>query len=99
MPVITMKPEDVLKAIEGYENELDPERKALEAFYRQFRCKACGGAVRKELNKSHAFADPGTLTARALLRCTVCNCLFDPHSGLVLELGNAAKTPEDIRGK
>ena len=87
-----MDPKDVWAAIEGYENELDPERVALEAFYRQFKCKRCGGPVQKEFSKSHAFSDPGTMNPRALLRCTSCRCLFDPHTGLVLELGDMSKT-------
>ncbi len=81
------------KAIEGYTNELDPEQKALDAFYKQFRCKRCGGPVQKEMVGSHAFNDPNTLVARACLRCQMCKCLFDPHSGLVVELGDTTKTP------
>ena len=95
MPIVTMKPEDVLKAIEGYENELDPERKSLDAFYRQFRCPKCKGAVQKELSPHHAFSDPGTMTPRALLRCMNCRCLLDPHTGLVVERGEM-KTPDGI---
>ena len=84
------------KAIEGYENELDAEQKGLEAFYRQFKCKRCGGPVQKELVASHAFSDSTTLVPRACLRCLNCKCLFDPHSGLVVELGNMKETPGGI---
>lgn len=96
MGIIEMDPADVLKSIAGYQNELAPELKGLESFYRQFNCKRCGGTCRKEYATSHAFSDPDTLNPRALLRCNQCRCLFDPHSGLVLELGDMTKTPSGI---
>lgn len=79
------------KAIEGYPNELDTERKSLDAFYRQFACQRCGGPMRKEISPKHVFSDPNTLAPRSVLRCTQCACLLDPHSGLLLELGDADK--------
>jgi hypothetical protein len=82
-----MNPELALKAIEGYRNELASEHRALEAFYRQFRCKRCGGPCQKELVQGHVFSDPDTLVPRACLRCPTCKCLFDPHSGILLDRG------------
>jgi hypothetical protein len=79
------------KTIEGYTNELAPEAKTLDAFYRQFRCQHCGGACQKETVPTHAFSDPDTLVPRSCLRCTVCKILFDPHSGLLLEGGEPAR--------
>jgi len=95
MPVVELNPEIALKAIEGYENELEPELVSLAAFYRQFVCPRCEGEVRKELSAGgerggHAFADKNYLTPRALLRCLDCSCLFDPHSGVVVERGKPA---------
>lgn len=89
-----LDPELAWKAIEGYQNELDPEQKALDAFYRQFRCKRCSGPVRKEYLTQHAFSDAETMGPRACLRCTLCKCLFDPHNGVILELGDMTKTPQ-----
>lgn len=94
MGVIEMDPADVLKAIAGYQNELDPEQKALDAFYRQFSCKVCGSTVQKEFSSKNAYTDPNTMNARALLRCTRCRCLFDPHTGIVLERGDTAMAPD-----
>lgn len=91
MPFVELDPEVALKAIEGFENELDPELISLAAFYRQFSCPRCKGEVRKELatgeNGGHAFADKNFVTPRSLLRCLACACLFDPHSGMVVERG------------
>ena len=85
MVIKPMDPALALKAIEGYQNELAPEAKALEAFYRQFTCKRCGGPCRKEFVRGHVFSDPNTLVPRSCLRCTSCQLLFDPHSGLLVE--------------
>lgn len=82
-----MDPALILKAIEGYENALAPEEKALEAFYRQFKCIRCGGAMRRENVAGHVFSDPDVLVPRSCLRCLDCQLLFDPHSGLVVEAG------------
>lgn len=86
-----MDPEAVLKAIEGYQDELYTEKKGLDAFYRQFRCKRkeCGGQVRKLTDPRHCFADPETIVARALLECVTCGLTFDPHTGIILERGDA----------
>ena len=83
----TLDPEVVLKLLEGQEDVLTPEVKKLEAFYRQFKCPNCKGSVRKEYSSGHAFSDPDTLVARALLRCIECDHLFDPHSGMTVERG------------
>jgi len=96
MYIREMDPELVWKAIEGYQNELELAPKALDAFYRQFRCPRCGSGCRKETIVRHAFADPNTLVPRCVLRCLSCEALFDPHSGIRLEMGNPAKVPPDI---
>ncbi len=83
------------KAIEGYQNELAPEQKVLDAFYRQHKCPRCEGDCRKEMMVRHAFA-PGTLVPRSVLRCHSCACLFDPHSNIIVEMGNLAKVEPAI---
>lgn len=88
MAFIEMDPELILRAVEGYKNELAPESEKLEAFYRQFTCKRCGSnMLAKETDTRHAFSDKDTLVPRSLLRCQTCQFLFDPHSGLVVEIG------------
>jgi hypothetical protein len=88
MPFIEMDPELALKAIEGFDDELAPAAKKLNAFYRQFSCKRCGStALSKEIELRHTFSDQDEVVPRSLLRCSVCNFLFDPHTGIVLEIG------------
>lgn len=96
MSFVELDPAIAWKAIEGYSNELAPEQKALDAFYRQFKCPRCGSECRREMLAKHMFSDPGTLVPRSVLRCTRCECLFDPHSGLRLEQGNLGKVQPDI---
>jgi len=97
MAYVTMSPELVRKAIEGIANVLEPEQVKLEAFYRQFKCGRCGGCYHKEFSARHAFPEGGEhLLARALLRCSACRALFDPFSGLYVEMGNPAAVPPAI---
>jgi hypothetical protein len=97
MPFVELDPEVARKAIEGFENELDGELVSLAAFYRQFTCPRCKGEVRREIaaggeQGGHAFADKNFMTPRSLLRCLSpdCSCLFDPHSGMIVERGKPA---------
>lgn len=88
---MTFRPLDPVlaaKMVEGYQNELEPQRRALEAFYRQSRCPKCKGQCKKEAVAGHAFGDPDTLVPRSCLRCLTCDLLFDPHSNLVVEMGD-----------
>lgn len=95
MPIfVEMDPELTLKLLEGYENELEPEQKGLDAFYRQFRCPRCHGPCDKySLGAEHAFGGD-TAVSRFGLKCKLCDCVFDPHSGLIVELGNAGNIGE-----
>lgn len=100
MPFVELDPEVARKAIEGFENELDGELASLAAFYRQFTCPRCKGEVRREFSTGpeggHAFADKNFMTARALLRCLACSCLFDPHSGMIVERGKPPPTIKSL---
>jgi hypothetical protein len=96
-PFVEMDPELARKAVEGYTNELAPERAKLDAFYRQFDCPQCKGtALHQEYVPKHAFGDPDIIVPRALLRCEFCRVLFDPHSGLIVERGATGLVPVDV---
>lgn len=88
-----MDPELALLAIEGHEDVLRPEADRLDGFYRTFSCPRCKGPLQKEFDMRHAYADPATMNARALLRCGNCKYLLDPHSNLVVEYGDVSKIP------
>jgi len=92
-----MDPELVLKAIEGYQNELEPAKNVQDAFYRQAECPRCGSrhVERAFISVDHAFSSEDLLP-RSGMKCALCDCLFDPHTGLILELGNVGKIKERV---
>lgn len=93
-----MDPELALKLSEGYPDVLSGETRKQEAFYRQFPCPRCGGPCdRHFLGVSHAFPQDGeTLLPRSGLRCNLCDCVFDPHTGLIVQLGNPGRIQERL---
>ncbi len=90
-----MDPELALRLIEGYQDELSPEAKKQETFYRQFRCKNCQTELQQEIDAKTCFRN-GAILPKALLRCALCGYLVDPETGLILSSGNPAKVPEEI---
>lgn len=91
-----MDPELALKLLEGYENELAPAQKVQDAFYRNMVCPRCGGQCQKEfISADHTFGG-SSLIPRSGLKCSMCDCIFDPHSGVILELGNPGNIPARI---
>jgi hypothetical protein len=84
----TLDPALAAKMVEGYTNELEPQRKALDAFYRNCICPKCKGRCEREPVQGHVFGDPNVFVPRSCLRCKTCDCLFDPHSNIVLEMGD-----------
>lgn len=88
--------QDVLAALleeHADEDILTQKASDLESFYKSTKCPKCGGACRKEYNAKHAFSDPQSPVARALLWCNDCGAHFDPHSGIRLVEGNLGNIP------
>lgn len=88
-----LDPAVALRAIEGFVDELLPEAEKLDELYDSFTCPRGCGRLQRETDPRHAFADPGTLVPRSLLRCSNCGFLIEPHTRVVLESGNASKIP------
>ena len=94
-----LKPADprvLLKMLEGRVDIVTPMALERENFYRAQECPTCGGSslIRKADAKSIFRAnDP---MPRYLLCCRDCDCLLDPHSGILLSMGNAAKAMEPM---
>lgn len=85
-----------LKLVEGYTDELTPENRKMEAFYRSYgNCKRCGDGLRKEFDVRTAY-DHDDLLPHALLRCDNCGFLADPFTGLIVESGSPAKIPRSV---
>ncbi len=68
------------------------EHKKAEALYRQHT--HCPNGCGPTMEKSHggvafAFADPGWLIPRCLMKCHACACVINPFDGMLVERGNA----------
>ena len=85
-----MNSEDIFKAIEGHEDVLTKAVKDRDTFYGNFQCPRCDSDLHKEFDSTRVF-DGKNLVAKAFLRCAICKYLIDPHSGLVLEMGDPSK--------
>ena len=97
MPYVEMKATDVFALLEGQEPILEGEQKKADSFYRQFACPTCKGtSLGKRFEPRHAFSDPNWLIPRATLLCNECGCHFDPHSNIIISIGNRAKVPSPI---
>jgi hypothetical protein len=98
MPVYReLDPATILAAIAGIPNEIEGPLRVQEAFYRQQRCHSCGSQhLTRQTDTRHCFADPDSIVARSLLRCTECHYLFDPHTGMTIEMGNPGRIPDPV---
>jgi hypothetical protein len=97
MAFVELKPEVVFAALEGHKNILVGEQEKMDAYYRQFICPSCKSpSLSKRFIPGHAYSDPSYTLARATLLCNECKCHFDPHSGLILEVGNPARVSPHI---
>lgn len=92
MPFQEMDPELVLRAIEGYQDELTPAAEAQSERLQKFRCPRCRGGLHKEFDIRTCFK-PTEMLPQPLLRCRNCGYLIDPETRLVVEFGNASKIP------
>ncbi len=91
MQLKCMDPEETLRLLEGHKDIITPLAEARERFYKEQECPSCGStSFTRSTNARIAFrgSDP---IARYLLSCQDCGCTFDPHSKMVLEMGNRAK--------
>ena len=79
------------KLLEGREDVISPLAEERKNFYKNQSCPSCqGNALTQEGDSTTIFRGDDPLP-RYLLRCDNCDCLSDPHSGIVLSLGNKAK--------
>lgn len=86
-----LDPQITKKLLEGHKDIITPLATQRGNFYKMQSCPHCGG------NALQKFGEPGSLfvdgdpIARYRLRCDNCDCEFDPHSGIVIRIGNIGK--------
>ncbi len=87
-----MDPADVLRAIEGYQDELTCEREEQRKLNESIVCPRCRDGMTEEGCGNHPFGGRWTIPKK-LLRCPSCKMLLDPDTNLILESGNPAGFP------
>jgi hypothetical protein len=93
MALEQLDPEIVLKLLEGHKDTISEASQERERFYQAQTCPTCGGnAFQKEAGPQ--LFRQGEVLPRYLLRCTACDCVFDPFSGIQLTMGNVGKAYE-----
>ena len=91
MALKTLDPRITQKLLEGHKDILTPMAEEREKFYRDQTCPGCGGNAFTKVGDSRTMIRPGEALPRYMLQCDNCDCLFDPHSGIQLNLSNIAK--------
>ena len=88
-----MDPQIALKLLEGHQDILTQQAEAHERFYANQSCPRCGGGCRRIGDLRTMFKE-GEALPRYLLECLACSCVFDPHTGMILEMGNIGQAVE-----
>lgn len=98
MPSYQEMPEDELRAIleanEKTPDELAAAKKAQEAFIRNTPCTRCGGACVASFPGVRMVFPAGSVLPNYTLTCRSCGAEFDPHTGILLRLGNIGRACE-----
>lgn len=79
-----MRPEDVMKALEGHQDVLSGEVAKEQAFFRAVPCPRCRS---RSLNYSVDSRKPftsGSPLPNKIAICLECETEFDPYTGLIL---------------
>lgn len=84
-PIITSK------LLEGHEDVITPLAEERKNFYQNQNCPHCDGNSLTMQGDSKTMFRGNDPLPRYTLSCDNCDCLFDPHSGLILSMGNRAK--------
>lgn len=86
-----MDPQIALKLLEGHKDVISPLQEEREKFYRGQTCPGCGGNAFTKTGDSRLLFRHQEPLPRYLLQCDNCDCVFDPHTGIQLTMGNRAK--------
>lgn len=91
MSLRLLDPQVTLKLLEGHKDVITPLATRREEFYQSQTCPQCLGNSFKKTGDARFMFRSGEALPRYWLECSGCGCLFDPHSGLVIRMGNLAK--------
>lgn len=89
-----LDPRITIKLLEGRRDVISPLAEKREKFYAEQECPNCGGNALTKTGDTTTLFRNGDLLPRYLLSCDNCGCLFDPHSGIILSMGNKGRAYE-----
>lgn len=94
MDLKQLDPQITAKLLEGHEDTITKLAQDREQFYQSQSCPRCSGNSNTKTANPHRLFVNGEALPRYQLRCDNCECLFDPFTGIVLEMGNVGKAYE-----
>ena len=94
MAIEELDPEIARQLLEGHKDEITGLSREREQFYQDQICPTCYGAFFIKVDNPPTRFSPNDPLPRYLLKCTACNCLFNPHSGIILTMGNLGEPLE-----
>lgn len=94
MDLKLIDPEITIKLLEGHKDVITPAAEEREAWYKNQTCIRCGSSALKKHGDSRTLFRGNDPLPRYNLICQSCECMFDPHSGLLLSMGNPGKALE-----
>jgi len=80
--------------LEGHEDIVTPLAADRERFYTKQECIRCGSSALKRIGDANTMFRGRDPLPRYTLRCLSCECEFDPHSNILLKMGNLGKAHE-----
>ena len=91
-PVLKLlDPRITLKLLEGHRDTITRAAAEREQFYKSQTCPQCGGNAFTKRSELRILFSPDDPLPRYLLECQNCGGIFDPHSGLIITMGNLGK--------
>ncbi len=91
-----MKAEDRAKLIEEHDDVLTPLIQEDQKIYEDASCPRCGGMAAKDVDLFRAVTTKRVIP-RYNCKCLECGCLFEPITGLIIEMGNLGRLhPETL---
>jgi hypothetical protein len=82
-----MKAKDRAKLLEDTEDVLGPMIERDEQIYEGVTCPRCGGLAQKDFDLFKTITS-NRVIPRYNSKCLECRCVFEPITGIIVELGN-----------
>lgn len=84
MPIFKeMKPEDVLKQLEGHKNVIKDEMDKVNEFFSKLECVSCRGSCHPVVNPEKLF-EANAILPNFIAECNECGAQFSPYTRIVV---------------